>query len=291
MKLVSDNLCKFLAERYPQAFAAWLLDQPLSTVRSVKVLKTELSSEPVRADSLIWLRLAREILHLEFTVRWPKEPPLEIRMLDYWVRGYRLYRVPIRQFVILLRQTRRAVPDELRVGDTYHRYRVIKLWEQDPEPLLNTPALLPLAALARAKRPVELLEEVAERVGRITQLDERREIEACTQLLAGLRFDRKLLASVFREEVMRESSTYQALVQEVTDRVLIEGRLEGRVEEARSIIYLMIKRQFGQVSDTWRAQLCRLSLAQAEELAQTMFKFQRPADLTRWLKKHASNGN
>ena len=170
MKLESDNLCKLLAEQNPQAFAAWLLDKPLSAVRSARILKTELSIEPVRADSLIWLRLAREILHLEFTVSWPKEPPLEIRMLDYWVRGYRLYHVPIHQFVILLRPTRRELPSELRVGNTWHRYTVIKLWEQDPTPLLVSPALLPLAPLARADRPVELLKKVIDRVAQINPL-------------------------------------------------------------------------------------------------------------------------
>ena len=170
MKLESDNLCKLLAEQNPQAFASWLLGKPLSAVRSAKILRTELSIEPVRADSLIWLRLPREILHMEFTVSWPKEPPLEIRMLDYWVRGYRLYRVPIHQFVILLRPTRRELPSELRVGNTWHRYTVIKLWEQDPTPLLVSPALLPLAPLARADRPVELLKKVIDRVAQINPL-------------------------------------------------------------------------------------------------------------------------
>lgn len=34
-----------------------------------------------------------------------------------------------------------------------HRYRVIRLWEEDPTPLLTNPALLPLATLARTDSP------------------------------------------------------------------------------------------------------------------------------------------
>lgn len=290
MKLASDNLCKLLAERYPQAFAAWLLDQPLAKVRAVKVLKTELSSEPVRADSLIWLRLPREILHLEFTVRWPKEPPLEIRMLDYWVRGYRLYRVPIRQFVLVLLPSRRAMPDELRVGDTWHRYRVVKVYEQDPAVFLQTIALVPLAPLAKAKRPVELLERVVERIEQIESPIERREVEVCTHLLAGLRFDRKLLKSLFREEVMRESVTYQEILQKGETIGRLEGLHEGRLEEARELARLLIDSRFGGVSEAWQAQLKHLSIAQTEELAKALLHLQRPADLTRWLKKHTANG-
>ena len=47
-KIVSfDNVCKLLAEKYPLDFARWLLpEEP----QSVKVLNTELSIEPIRAD-------------------------------------------------------------------------------------------------------------------------------------------------------------------------------------------------------------------------------------------------
>lgn len=280
MKLESDNLCKLLAEQNPQAFAAWLLGKPLSAVRSARVLKTELSIEPVRADSLIFLRLPREILHLEFTVSWPKEPPLEIRMLDYWVRGYRLYRVPIHQFVILLRPTRRELPSELRVGNTWHRYTVIKLWEQDPAPLLKSPALLPLAPLARAKEPVELLKKTLDRVARIASPDERREVELRTHLLAGLRFEEQLLNTLFREEVMIESVTYRA--------ILRKGATQGRLEEAQSLLSLLVGDRFGQVSESLKAQLSELTLKQTEELVRALPRLRRPDGLTRWLKQHAS---
>ncbi len=44
-----DNVCKIIAEKYPFDFARWLL--PVEP-RKIKVLKTELSIEPIRADSV-----------------------------------------------------------------------------------------------------------------------------------------------------------------------------------------------------------------------------------------------
>lgn len=58
-----DNLCKYLAEKYPDKFASWLLGE--STTK-VEVLKTELSLEPIRADSVTFLRTQSQILLLKF---------------------------------------------------------------------------------------------------------------------------------------------------------------------------------------------------------------------------------
>ena len=62
------------------------------------------------------------------------EPPLPLRMLDYFVRVYRRERCPVRQIVIVLAETRAEIPAEFHVGATRHGYRVLKLWEQGPAP-------------------------------------------------------------------------------------------------------------------------------------------------------------
>ena len=45
-----DTLCKFLAENFSQDYATWLLGRPVTLT---KLSPTELSLEPIRADSLI----------------------------------------------------------------------------------------------------------------------------------------------------------------------------------------------------------------------------------------------
>lgn len=89
-------------------------------------------------------------------------------MLDYWVRLYRQYQLPIEQVVIFLKETisDAAYTSQFIVGNTQHRYRVVRLWEQDAALLLANQALLPFAALARTDSPTALLAQVAARIDR-----------------------------------------------------------------------------------------------------------------------------
>lgn len=91
------------------------------------------------------------------------------------------------------------------MGNTQHRYQVVRLWEQDSAPLLATPALLPFAALARTDSPATLLEQVAAQIDMIEEPDEQRNISACVEVLASLRFDKDFIQRFLREELMRES--------------------------------------------------------------------------------------
>jgi predicted transposase YdaD len=48
-----DNICKFIAENFKDDLATWLLGSP---IKLTELSPTELSSEPIRADSLILLQ-------------------------------------------------------------------------------------------------------------------------------------------------------------------------------------------------------------------------------------------
>jgi len=126
--------------------ASWVLNRPQTTA---EVLKTELSIEPIRADSVTFLQLQGRILHLEFQTELKSNPPLPLRMLDYWVRLYRLYRLPITQVIVLLLPPAESqtIESQFTVENTSHQYQVIRLWEENPELFLNDTALLPLALL------------------------------------------------------------------------------------------------------------------------------------------------
>jgi predicted transposase YdaD len=106
-----------------------------------------LSVEPIRADFVALLHPQERILHLEFQVEAVSDPPLPLRMLDYYVRLYRQYNRPVDRFVIFLKRTgsTAAYTDYLITDSITYRYRVVRLWEQDPAPLLANPALLPFA--------------------------------------------------------------------------------------------------------------------------------------------------
>jgi predicted transposase YdaD len=111
-----------------------------------QLIDTELAAETHRADTVILQAGTKnqpdQLLHLEFQSRPDRLMPE--RMLEYWIRLWRLHRKPIRQVVLYLRKTNSPLVqvDELQVSDTRHRYGVVRLWEQDPQPLLQIPALL-----------------------------------------------------------------------------------------------------------------------------------------------------
>ncbi|WP_416674908.1 Rpn family recombination-promoting nuclease/putative transposase [Egbenema bharatensis] len=269
-----DNLCKFLSEKYPDRFAAWLLGE---TPDSVRVLKTELSIEPIRADSVTFLATRDRILHLEFQVKLTTEPPLSLRMLDYWVRLYRRYRSPITQVVILLKPPSddRQIETCFQVERTRHEYQVMRLWEESPEGLLQEPALMPLACLAAADRPEQLLRRVVQEVSKIEAEELRQEVYACTQVLAGLKFSQQQIQQIFRSRSMRESIVYQEILQ--------EGREEGRQQGEVAIILRLLNRRVGEIPVEVQEQIRHLGIPQLEALGEALLDFATIEDLLRWL--------
>jgi len=200
-----DNICRYLAAEYPSPFVPWLLAIESS---DIQILPTELRLDPIRSDALYFLPERQQILHLEFQTLPSSIPNLPLRMLDYWVRLYRQYGCSIEQVVIFLKQTNSDAVyiEQFAMDNTIHRYRVVRLWEQDLSLLLANSALLPLAVLAQADNPANLLEQVAARIDMIEEPEQRKNISACTEVLASLKFEKDFIQQFLREELMRESA-------------------------------------------------------------------------------------
>jgi predicted transposase YdaD len=104
----NDALCKRLAEDYPEQFAHWLF----GTRGKVKVEKTELSREPIRADSVIFSSAEPETLHNEFQTTMKSDVAVPLRFLDYYVGFKRKNpRQRVRQVLVVLKPTDEAIPD------------------------------------------------------------------------------------------------------------------------------------------------------------------------------------
>ncbi len=269
-----DNICKYLAEEYPLNFARWLFP---SQATEIEVLKTELSLEPIRADSVTLLQSSNQILHLEFQTLPGSEPPLPLRMLDYWLRLYRQYRCPIEQVIIFLKPTtsEAVFVNEFTAINTWHRYRVIRLWEQDPAPFLADNALLPLATLTKTDSPKTLLEQVAAQVARIESTPQRQNVAASVEILAGLRFEQNLINQLFREDIMKESVIYQQILQ--------EGVRQGQQLGEASLVIRLLERRFGSVDATTLEQIRRLTSDRLEQLAVALLDFVAITDVASWL--------
>ncbi len=272
-----DNTLKYLVEQDPETFAQWLLG---TASTDVQILKTELSLEPVRADSVIFLQASNQILHLEFQTLPQSSPSLPIRMLDYWVRLYRQYHCEIEQVVIFLKPTTSAAVfiDRFTATKTSHRYRVIRIWEEEPTTLLSVPSLLPLAVLTRTDVPAALLQQVAAQVNIIEPGSLRQTISTCAQLLAGLVFDSEQIHQFFRSTTMKESVIYQEILREG----LQEGLQQGLQAEV-NLIVRQLTRRLGTVPPALQNQIQALSIAQLEDLGEALLDFSGLPALESWL--------
>jgi predicted transposase YdaD len=267
-----DNACKYLSEKYPMEFARWLLSvEP----QQVEVLKTELTLEPIRADSLTFLRTDNRILHIEFQTLPKSKPPLDFRTLDYSVRLKRQYKCSVTQIIIFLKETDNEVvfQEEFRDETTIHRYHVIRMWEQDSALFLNNPALLPLAPLTHTDSPSTLLAQVTEKIAKIPNREERQNIAGCTEILAGLKFEKDVIRQFLREDIMQESVIYQDILQ------------KGKKQEAVKWITSFLNYRFGEVNSSLIAEIQVLSLQKLEDLRNVLFSFPTLADLEVWLKQ------
>jgi predicted transposase/invertase (TIGR01784 family) len=303
---VIDDFCKQLVVRHPASIGGWVLrllaqaegsttSEPVFTAAIAdanwQVLDRELSSAPLHADSVILLPRGGDptILHLEFQTR--PDAAIAERMLEYWIRLHRRFHQPIRQVVIHLKPTASALAriDQLAIGRTLHHFSNLRLWEQEPEPLLADPALLPLAVLARpAGEPREqLLAQVRERLQEITDADQRRFTTSGCQLLAGLAFPPDVIQRLLAMSILEDSSVYQLIVR----KGLQEGRelgrelglQEGRQLEAAALVLRLLERRCGPLSDAQRGTIRGLNLERLEQLGDALLDFQGPADLAAWL--------
>ena len=286
-----DNLCKLLSEKYPMDFARWLLPEEPKTI---KLLKTELSIEPIRADFVSFFQTEKQILHLEFQTEATsseRRTPIPLRMLDYYVRLKRLHRLPITQVVIFLQQTNdpKAFVEAYEDENTTHRYRVIRMWEQDPAIFLNNPALLPLAPLARTDSPQELLSQVAENIAKIEDRETKQDIAAYTEILAGLRFEKDFIRQLLSEEIMQESVIYQDIFQKGEkrgeERGEERGEKRGEVKGKRNTLMRQLNRRLGEIDSLLVDQIQLLTVEKLDDLAEELLDFSEIADLVTWLNK------
>ncbi|MEH2446132.1 MAG: DUF4351 domain-containing protein [Nostoc sp.] len=271
-----DNLCKILAEKYPRDFTRWLLNQE---PRTIEILKTELSIEPIRADSVTFLQTENLILHLEFQTTIKSQKSIALRMLDYYVRLTRTYQVPVTQIVIFLQETSNeiAFTEEYVSEVTTHRYRVIRMWEQDSTLFLSNLALLPLAPLTRTDSAQALLSQVAEEIAKIPDIETRQNTAAYTEILAGLKFEKDFIRQLLREDIMQESVIYQDILQ------------KGEQKEAFRFLNRQLNRRFGEIDSSIFERIRVLSTEQLEQLGEEFLDFSNISDLVTWLEQNTSS--
>lgn len=222
----------------PSAVGAEPLDVDLSTVQPV-------------ADKVFRLRSpASGLLHLEAQSSWDGD--FHKRLLLYNVLLDDRYGGPVHTVALLLR--REAVGSDLTgtlvrqdaSGSEYLRFRytLVRVWELAADALLRGKlGAAPLALLtddAESRLP-QLVNRFAERVTRETPTPaDASLLLSCGYILLGLRYDDAVAATLFQGvQKMRESSTYQAILE--------EGRDKGSVAARQEDVLALLQERFGTV--------------------------------------------
>jgi predicted transposase/invertase (TIGR01784 family) len=266
-----DNFSKFLTDEYPQDFSSWLLGEQISFT---ELLPKELSIEPIRADSMILLQSLRIILHLEFQT--DPDPDMPFRMADYALRIYRKF--PDRQLVqvvIYLRKTssRKVYETRFAANNFVHEFRVVRLWEEDTEPFLESTGLLPYAALTNTDDREGVLREVARKLEDIDNRREQGNLMTIAAVMGALSLESDVIERIFRRDIMQASPMYHRLkawAKEDAERELrltVEQEIGESIalQKARSIALNMLRKNLPLGSI---AEFTGLSIAQLEELQQ-----------------------
>lgn len=258
-----------------QAHAAdWLAMLGESSSGPVEILTPDLSTLTAFTD--IVLRTGDTLLHLDF--QSGPDPALPRRVLLYNVLLHDGYGLPVHSVVILLRP--RADRGDLTGALSYtarpgrgrldFAFEVIRLWHVPVERLLASGlGTLPLAVLAQMPAGRTLEEALPEVIARLVQ---RIEAEASAEqgpilltaayVLMGLRLSRQRALELFQGvRKMRDSETYQAILDEGRAEGILmgenkgraEGRTEGQAEEARKLLLRLGRKHLGEPAATVEA--------------------------------------
>ncbi len=193
--------------------------------------------------------------------------------------------------IIFLQETDNEIAfiEEYINETTNHRYRVIRMWEQDSALFLDNPALLPLAPLTLTTSPRGLLSQVAQSVAKILDMEVRQNIAAYTGILAGLRFDKNLIRQLLSEDVMQESVIYQDILQKGKQQGKEEGKQQGKQEEACRFLIRLLNRRFGELDSSIIERIQGLSTEQLEILGEEFVDFSAISDLVTLLEQQENS--
>jgi predicted transposase YdaD len=214
--------------------------------RPVRPLNVDLSTVTTAADLVVGLdEPLAGILHFDFQAGPDADKGLDVAA--YNVLLHRLYRVPVHSILVLLCKEAKhsAVTGQVSYAERPGRgrmeftYEVVRLWERPAEELLAGPVgTLPLSVLGRLRSGVKLtkglravVECLAGRLEAETDEGERKRLLTSAFVLSGLRLEPPQALEVFRGvQAMKESTTYQMILNEGIEKGIEKGRKEG-IEE------------------------------------------------------------
>jgi hypothetical protein len=280
-----DATLKQLLDACAPDWVAWLAPLVgLSASVVVDPLDVDLSTVQPVADKVFRLRSpASGLLHLEVQSSWDGD--FANRLLLYNVLLEDRYGGPVHTIAMLLRREASAtglsgvVLRHDTSGREYLRfaYTTVRVWELSADALLaGGLGATPLALLADDAEPrlPELVDRFADRIARDAPTPaEASLLLSCGFILMGLRYDKSVARTLFHGvQQMRESSTFQA--------ILDEGRDEGRVVARQEDVLMLLQERFGTIPPEVEAKVrATTDLAKLQTALRQILHITAPGEL------------
>lgn len=283
-----DATTKYLLEADP---AGWLEYVGLGRPASTSIIDADLATVTSAADKVIrandplpWLG------HLE--LQSSRDPLLPDRLLQYNVLLRSRHSLPVQSAVVMLRPEAdhpglTGINQHHHVsGDCYleFHYHVVRVWQVPVESMLTggigTLPLAPLAAVSPDELP-QVIRRMERRLSAEITPADAASLWSATYILMGLRYPSEVTNQLLRGvRAMKESVTYQAILEEGREEGREEGALAGRIAEARRMLIILGSKRFGAPSDEILASLERVSrIEEMEQLAALILDVESWADL------------
>jgi predicted transposase YdaD len=259
----SDPTIKALVETSPQAWPKFL-GKPSGVT---EVIDSDIATVSGAADKVLRVHTDPPyLLHLEFVsghdaALLPRSLHMRNVLLDYrhGLLGHTA--------VILLRpeadsptltgqhvQTFPGQPPYSTFG-----YQVVRIWRLALKDLLSGDVgLLPLAPISEVTEAEVpgIIKQMEERLDRPKARRKAPELWAATRILMGLRYSREFAEQLLRGvRSMKESVTYQAILEEGEALGITKGEAKGALGEAKKILRLQGEKRFGPADATTVAAL------------------------------------
>ncbi len=225
-----DATSKHMIDARPRE---WLAAGGLPPGGSLEILNADLSAVSRAADKLIRVLCEKAyIAHFEFQSGY--DPGLDRRVLVYNVLAQDRFDLEVLSVVFLLRPeamgpgiTGRVVQERGKDHRLDFIYKVVKVWEMPVESLLSgglgTLPLAPISRVSEAELP-RVIETLKRRFDSEVPPEEAKELWTVTRVIMGLRWPPEFVGQLLRGvHGMKESSTYQEIVQEGVEKGLEKG--------------------------------------------------------------------
>jgi predicted transposase YdaD len=232
--------------------ADWLPLSGRTTTAELQVIDADLATVTAAADRV--LRVCEDppwLLHLE--LQSSRDPDLLLNLPAHNILLERRHGALVRTVVVLLRKSadwseltgtfQREFPGEPPY--LVFRYGVVRVWQLPAEMFLSGGMgilpLAPLSAVAEAELP-GVIRRMDQRIRAEATADEAGTLWTAADVLMGLRYPRQLVAQLLQGvHGMKESVTYQAIVEEGK----VEGKAEGKVEARQEVLLQLGRKKFG----------------------------------------------